>query len=216
MHRLVFTYFLLVAISSAARAEDKPRTPTSFPAKVSANGRFLLDQNEKPFFWLADTAWELFHRCTREDADFYLRNRAAKKFNVIQAVVLAEFAGLIQPNPDGHIPLKNNDPTKPVEDYFQHVDWIVNRANELGLVIGMLPTWGDKWNKKWGEGPEIFTLENAATYGEWLARRYKDKAVIWILGGDRPIENDKHKAIIRAMARGLPFDPSGNRARRIG
>ena len=29
------------------------------------------------------------------------------------------------------------------------------------------------------------------------------KPIIWILGGDRPIENDTHREIIRAMARGL-------------
>jgi hypothetical protein len=28
---------------------------------VSANKRFLL-KNAKPFFWLGDTGWELFHR----------------------------------------------------------------------------------------------------------------------------------------------------------
>ncbi|RZK62756.1 MAG: DUF4038 domain-containing protein, partial [Pedobacter sp.] len=32
--------------------------------KVSANNRFLVYENEKPFFYLGDTAWELFHRLT--------------------------------------------------------------------------------------------------------------------------------------------------------
>jgi hypothetical protein len=195
---------LLLLILTPALGADTP-----YPAKVSDSHRYLLDQHDKPFFWLADTAWELFHRCNREDADFYLKNRAAKKFNVIQAVVLAEFAGLVEPNPYGHLPLKDNDPTKPREDYFKHVDCIVNTADELGLVIGMLPTWGDKWNKKWGQGPEIFAPENAAIYGEWLAKRYKDKPIVWILGGDRPIENDRHKAIIRAMAAGLQKGDGG-------
>src|SRR5258708_2293863 len=188
---------LLLVIAPAVPAE------TPYPAKVSDNGRFLLDQHDKGFFWLADTAWELFHRCNREDAEFYLKNRAAKKFNVIQAVVLAELAGLVEPNPYGHLPLTDNDPAKPQEDYFKHVDWIVNKADELGLVIGMLPTWGDKWNKKWGQGPEIFTPENAAAFGEFLGGRYQDKPILWILGGDRPVEDDRQRGIIRAMAAGL-------------
>ena len=54
-----------------------------------------------------------------------------------------------------------------------------------------------------GTGPEIFTPENAAVYGEWLGRRYREKSLIWILGGDRPVENDLHRAILRAMAAGL-------------
>jgi hypothetical protein len=67
----------------------------------------------------------------------------------------------------------------------------------------MLPTWGDKVNRKWGGGPEIFTPENAATFGAFLGKRYKDKPVIWILGGDRPVENERHLAIWRAMAAGI-------------
>ncbi len=212
---------------------DTPRNPdhaargpahgqTAFPTKISPNHRYLIDQNDKPFFYLADTAWELFHRLNRDDADLYLRDRAAKRFTVIQAVVLAEFGGLDVPNPYGHLPLIDKDPTRPVEAYFEHVDFVVNRADALGLVIGMLPTWGDKWNKKWGLGPEIFTPENAANFGEFLGKRYKDKPIIWILGGDRPVENDRQKSIIRAMAAGLKkgdggrhlmtFHPTGGRS----
>jgi len=155
------------------------------------------------FFYLGDTAWELFHRLTREEAEFYLKDRAAKGFTVIQAVVLAEFDGLNTPNAEGHKPLHNNDPTQPNEAYFDLVDWVVNKAEELGLYIGMLPTWGDKVNKKWGVGPEIFTPENAKVYGEFLGRRYRGKPIIWILGGDRPIESERHLQIWRAMAEGL-------------
>jgi hypothetical protein len=177
--------------------------------RVSADGRWLVWADGKPFFYLGDTAWELFHRLNREEADLYLQDRAAKGFTVIQAVVLAELDGLGTPNPYGEVPLIDKDPTKPNEAYFRHVDYIVAKAESLGLFIGMLPTWGDKWNKKWGVGPEIFTPENARIYGRWLARRYKDRPVIWILGGDRPIENDRHREIIRAMAAGLTEGDAG-------
>jgi len=184
-------------------------TVLAFPAgslprlKVSENQHFLVTETGQPFFWLGDTAWELFHRLSREEAEKYLDNRARKSFTVIQAVVLAEFGGLTDPNYYGQLPLISNDPSRPNEDYFLHVDWIVAKANSHGLYVGMLPTWGDKWNKKWGAGPEIFTPQNARTYGEWLGRRHKDAGIIWILGGDRPVENDTHRAILEAMARGL-------------
>ncbi|WP_395750450.1 DUF4038 domain-containing protein [Prosthecobacter sp.] len=170
--------------------------------KVAADHRHLETADGKPFFLLGDTAWELFHRLTREEAELYLKNRAAKGFNTVLAVALAEYE-FDQPNAYGEMPLESNDPTKPREAYFQHVDWIVNKAESLGLYTALLPTWGDKWNKKWGKGPEIFTPENAATYCEWLAKRYKDKPIIWILGGDRSVDNDAQRAIIRAMAAGL-------------
>ena len=178
--------------------------------KVGENKHFLVKDDGSPFFYLGDTAWELFHRATREDADIYLSNRALKGFTVIQVVVLSEFNGLAATNAYGHLPLKANDPAQPSEDYFKHVDYVVNKAEKLGLFIGMLPTWGDKWNKNRGVGPEIFTPANAEAYGEFLGKRYRDKPIIWILGGDRDPQSDQHLAVIRAMAKGLRKGDGGN------
>jgi len=69
--------------------------------RVSANRRHLERPDGTPFFYLADTAWELFHRLSVEDAGRYLQDRAAKGFTVIQAVVLAELDGLETPTPLG-------------------------------------------------------------------------------------------------------------------
>jgi hypothetical protein len=170
---------------------------------VSENHRELVTAEGKPFIYLGDTAWELFHRLSREETEFYLKDRASKGFNVIQAVAIAEFGGLIEPNREGQTPLTDNDPTKPRDEYFQHIDFVVKRAAKLGIYTGILPTWGDKVNKKWGEGPEIFTPENARVYGEWIGHRYKDQPIIWILGGDRPIQNERHRLVFRAMAEGI-------------
>jgi hypothetical protein len=199
------TLLLAFALQSVPRAAgaEVPRL------KVAPNGRFLVYSDGRPFFYLGDTAWELFHRLNREEADRYLQDRARKSFTVIQAVALAELDGLNAPNPYGHRPLIDNDPTRPdvkdgpENDYWDHVDYIVDRAASLGLFIGFLPTWGDKWNRKWGVGPEVFTPENAEIYGEWIGRRYRDRPVIWILGGDRPVENDTQREIVRRMALGL-------------
>jgi len=195
---------ILIALGSPSLTAATPPQ-----LRISDNQRYLVQSDGHPFFYLGDTAWELFHRLNREEADQYLTDRAAKGFTVIQAVALAELNGLDDPNPYGHRPLIDHDPTRPDvqdgpnNDYWDHVDWIVDRANTLGLWIGFLPTWGDKWNKKWGVGPEIFTPENARQYGEWLGRRYRHKAIIWITGGDRPVESDSHRAITQAMAEGL-------------
>ncbi|MBC8164328.1 MAG: glycoside hydrolase family 140 protein [Bryobacteraceae bacterium] len=175
--------------------------------QVSPNKRFLVLANGKPFFYLGDTAWELFHRLNREDATVYLEDRARKGFTVIQAVALAELDGLNDPNAYGHRPLVDNDPLRPDvkegpdNDYWDHVDFVVKKANSLGLYIGFLPTWGDKWNGR--QGPAVFTAENAGAYGEWLGRRYRDAGLIWILGGDRRVENEVHRQILAVTAAGL-------------
>ena len=56
---------------------------------IHLNKRFLM-RDGHPFFYLGDTAWELFHRLTLEDAKYYFDNRAELGFNVIQSVLLSE------------------------------------------------------------------------------------------------------------------------------
>lgn len=191
--------------------------------RISDDKRHLVTKDGKPFFWLGDTAWELFHRLSREEAQAYLQNRADKGFTVIQAVVLAELDGLNTPNAYGDKPLIDNDPTKPNEAYFRHVDFIVTEAAKRGLIIAMLPSWADKWYKDtWGTGPEIFNPENAKAYGEWIGKRYANATnLVWVLGGDRMPQNETHLSVIRKMAEGikstdknhlLTFHPTGGQS----
>jgi hypothetical protein len=171
--------------------------------RISENRRFIVKADGTPFFYLGDTAWELFHRLDRDEAAHYLRTRAQQRFTVIQAVALAEFDGLRTPNAYGHVPFCDLDPTQPNEDYFKHVDWVVERAAAEGLITGLLPTWGDKVNMAWGKGPAVFNPENARAYGRFLGRRYRDLPLIWILGGDRRLETGPHLLTYRAMAQGI-------------
>jgi hypothetical protein len=191
-------------VDPAGRNAPAPSVePSRGALQVSPDGRFIVHAEGTPFFWLADTAWELFHRLSREETEHYLEDRRSKGFTVIQAVVLAELDGLSDPNPYGEVPLIDGDPARPNEAYFRHVDYIVDQAAARGIFVGMLPTWGDKFNKKWGVGPEVFTTENARTFGEFLGTRYGEKPIVWILGGDRNPETADHLAIIRAMAEGI-------------
>ncbi|MEM6630273.1 MAG: glycoside hydrolase family 140 protein [Bacteroidota bacterium] len=175
---------------------------------VSDTQRYLVREDGTPFFYLGDTAWELFHRLSAEEAEKYLRNRAAKGFTVIQAVVLAQLGGLAAPNANGDLPLEFGDPTKPIEAYFEHVDSIVRMANDLGLFIGMLPTWGSYWSQTNGNNA-IFTTESAYTFGKYVGQRYKEDQVIWILGGDENIQTSKERALIEAMAKGIQEGDGG-------
>jgi len=211
MPRLYLTLFGFLLFFQSIAQKPVPASAALSKLYIIKDKRYIMRGDGKPFFWLGDTAWELFHRLNREEADLYLKNRAAKGFTVIQAVVLAELDGLTQPNQYGQLPLSNNDPTKPNEAYFQHIDWVVNRAAELGLVIAMVPTWGDKFNKKWGKGPEIFNTQNARVYGEFLGRRYRSKPIIWVLGGDRNPDGEQRMAIVRGMAEGLKKGDGGTK-----
>jgi len=209
MKKIIFL-LLIVLVPFVLKASDPVNIFNHGKLKVSENHHFLMFEDGTPFFYLGDTGWELFHRLNEKDTEKYLENRRNKGFNVIQAVILAELDGLNVPNSEGNNPLIDNDIEKPNEAYFKHVDWVLKKAEKKGMFIGLLPTWGDKWNKKWGVGPVIFTPENAFTYGKFLGNRYKNQPnIIWILGGDRPVETDLQRQIIEQMAKGLKEGDGG-------
>jgi hypothetical protein len=65
-----------------------------------------------------------------------------------------ELPGLLRlntANAYGHRPLVNNDPAKPdvkdgpANDYWDHVDYIVDKANSLGLFVGFLVGLDGEW-----------------------------------------------------------------------
>jgi hypothetical protein len=203
MRRLSVVLVVLAVLScwTVQAGHAGRRSVKGLKLRVNSDGRFLEEQGGKPFFYLGDTAWTLFKRLTREEADEYLRNRAAKGFTVIQAYVLR---GLNVRNVYGDLTVVDRDPTRLNEAFFKNVDWIVNRANDLGLVMAMVVSYGEHVN---GKQEKVFDASNAYTYGKLLAARYKDNAVIWLLGGDR---NPQQEAEVwSAMARGLK-DGSGH------
>ncbi len=208
MKQLFIATILLFFTASMLHSQENPWQGPSADfshgkLKVSENKRFLVFEDGTPFYYLGDTGWELFHRLNKDETEKYLENRRSKGFTVIQAVALAELDGLNTPNAEGNKSLIDNDPLKPNEAYFAHIDWVIKKAKEKGIFIGLLPTWGDKVDKRWGLGPVIFNKENAFKYGQWIGNRYKYfKNIIWINGGDRDGGGD-NKAIWEAIAEGI-------------
>jgi hypothetical protein len=163
---------------------------------VSPDHHFLQYQDGRPFFWLADTAWLLFEKLDRENTETYLEDRRRKGFTVVQAVLLH---GADEMNPDGSPALVNSDPGKPnlqEHGYWDHVDWVIDRAAEKGIFIAIVPAWGSL--VKAGQ----LNTGNAALYATFLARRYKEEPnIFWILGGD--IRGDQNGDVWRLMGRTL-------------
>jgi len=201
---VVLAVAFLTSFTGAAPAE------VAGPIKISPNGRYFVDRDEKPFFWLGDTAWPLLARYSKSQAEAYLRNRAAKGFTVVQCVAAWPWAGSFedtpnvppstndpQPNVFGELPWLNNNPATPNDAYFRHVDYLVESANRQGLVLAILPTWGQFVNET-----RVLNMSNARAYGRWLGKRYKDAPnIIWVNGGDRvPLGFEE---VYRELARGL-------------
>lgn len=195
-HTLVFVFMIHPLLSQQING----------PIQIHKNQKYFTDPEGKPFFWLADTAWELFHRLDFEETEYYLDTRKSQGFNVVQAVVLSELDGINTPNAFGEKPFKDLQNWEYNDPYFVHVDKVLELASKKGIYIALLPTWGDKlFKNSWGIGPEIFTPETAFNYGLWIGNRYKNQEnVVWILGGDRnPRENSKDVLVWNEMARGI-------------
>ncbi|QRK12545.1 DUF4038 domain-containing protein [Archangium violaceum] len=187
--------------------------PLAALPKLRVNGRFLVKADGSPFFWMADTAWQLLPWLNRSEVQTYLDNRAERGFNVIQAVALGPQSGAYN-NVYNDFPFVNFDYTKPnvtpgsdpnnatQYDYWDHVDYIINEAEARGIYTALLPTWGTLVK----EGH--ITLAHAETYGRFLGSRYASKPIIWVLGGD--VDPSGNEAVWRAMAKGIAIGVSGS------
>jgi hypothetical protein len=193
---------LLAAVLGGPAAPEQV-DPALPPVRVSDDGRFFVHADGTPFFWLADTAWSIFVNLDRAEVQRYLDARAAQGFTVIQAVAVFPQAGGPGPNRYGHDPLA--DGMTPAvsdtgDDYWDHVDFVVDAAAQRGLRIGLLPVWADT------QAGELVTAENAGAYGEFLGKRYGDR-VVWIMGGDSGA--DGVEDVWRALAEGVAVGANG-------
>lgn len=158
--------------------------------KVSNNQRYLQN-GETPFFWLGDTAWLLFCNMSLEETYVYLKNRKEKGYNVIQATLVHTKD---QQTIDGALALHNNEfgSVYLESGYWEHVEEVIKMAEELGLYMGLLPSWGSFVKN------DILNKDNVVSYTEYLVNRYKKYPnIIWIAGGD--VRGDANPEVVKLM-----------------
>jgi hypothetical protein len=210
----------------ALAAQRTPGSVATSSLVVNENGRHL-QRDGAPFFWLGDTGWLLFQSATREDAEFYLERRAEQGFTVIQAaIVMGEeigvgampLAGTLKANVYGDQAFVAGDPTRPAltagsdprladeYDYWDHVDYIVERASAHGLTLALAPLFVGYT----GPGYRYLTPERSFDFGLFLGRRYGGAAhVIWILGGDNTPSTAAAQHLWNELARGITVGTAG-------
>lgn len=209
------TFFFVIVFSAAIFSSNptfsQPWVEHGRLTVKAANPHYIAFDDGKPFFWFGDTAWELFHRLSREEAALYLQNRKKKGFNVIQAVAISEFHENKKTNFYGDSLFVDNDVLQPltsIDDtangYWDHLRYIINLAKQEGLYIGLLPTWGE-WVTPRQHRALFNTPKDGYKYGWFLSNYLKEfPNIIWILGGDRnPDETKNGIDIWRAMAEGI-------------
>lgn len=169
------------------------------PIGVSPNGRYFIDLNGRPFFWLGDTQWELCRGFSLADAGTILADRKAKGFTVIQVMLTGVGDGGEQ-NLAGHTPWVGDDPARPNDPYFDHVDSVVELAREMGVVLAL------------GVFHQLqasrITTQNARTYSRWVARRYREAPnLIWSM---YPRAEQGYVPVLRELGAGLQEGDGGS------
>ena len=149
---------------------------THGPLHVAAN-RLTLENGDRPFFWLGDTAWLLFTQLDLPQSERYLRNRRDKHFNVIQATLVHFIPG--PDKPDSLLAGFNFSRPEQQEAYWRHVDQVVGLAETHGLYTALLPCWGSMVKNG------LLNQDNVQIYADFLANRYGRRPnIIWVTGGD--------------------------------
>jgi hypothetical protein len=162
--------------------------------KVSDNDHFLVKEDGTPFFYLGDTAWELFRMTTREEATAYLETRKDQGFTVIMACshgVERSPYDLEVANRYGYEPFTNQDFDTPRvvdgngNDYWDHVDYVLDEAERLGLYVAFLPYWARDYAVSYScNGVRCVDEDTGYTIGYFFGERYGSRNnLIWVIGG---------------------------------
>ena len=181
---------LLTVFSFSTWAANNQKPWDNGRLKISDNQRFLEHENGTPFFWQGDTGWLLPERLDRAEAEWYLQRCREEGYNVVQIQVIDGVPAYnIYGQPSHPLPTE----TATGYGYWDHLDYIINLAQQNGIYIGMVCIWGGL--VKDGK----LSVEEARKYGTFLANRYKDKPnIIWFMGGD--IQGDIKPEVWNALA----------------
>ena len=208
-------------------ATESPKAPTAgapaFPVKVSANGRYLVDQNNTPFLIVGDTPQGMISRLNEKEIDDFFADRQAHGFNTMGWVdVLCGgrdfITNIYATTPDGIRPFTGflpggtdhtyYDLSKPNEAYFQRLDHIVTLGAKHNMLIFIDPIETAGW---------LQTLRNnglaaANAYGQYLGNRYKKfPNVAWLSGNDfGGWQKESDDALVKAVAKGIKSADPGH------
>jgi len=161
-----------------------------YPLRISADKRHLDDQYGTPFLLQGEAAWSLIARATREEAVTYLKNRAEKGFNTVLVNLIEHwFAEKPPKNAYGEEPFtRPNDFSAPNEKYFEHADWVIEKAAVYNIQLLLAPMYLGYPGTEEGRFSEILaaSLGQTLEYGAYLGKRYsKFDNLLWSMGADR-------------------------------
>lgn len=159
------------------------------PLTVSANGRYLIDQNGVPFLLAGEDCASLIAQGTNANIITYLDNRKAKGFNAVWANLLEhKFSTNAPNNIDNVAPFSGTAFQSSENDtYFQRADYLLAQAAARGIVVLLFPLYlgfggGDEG---WAVEVEAASTAQMQAWGTWVGNRYTGTPnIVWVVGAD--------------------------------
>jgi hypothetical protein len=179
---------------------------------LSPDKKYLVDQTTgKPFFITGDSAWSILVELDNGDAQAYLADRANKGFNAIIVNLIEHMysdtaCAVGRGDKGGDCPFTGAPFATPNEAYFAHVDYIVQSAERLGIVVFLDPAFsGYNCNDEgWCAETQAASLQTMRNWGTYVGNRYKKYSnIFWVIGGDIDPGSYGIKDKLNAMAEGI-------------
>jgi hypothetical protein len=158
------------------------------PLRVSMDRRYLEYANGRPFFWLADTAWNGPLKSDEADWEHYLADRRLKGFSAIQFVA-THWLGAAA-DAEGRPAYTNPEKIRIEPAFFQRLDRRIDRINDFHLVAAPVLAWAATWSLgsiHLNPGTSLAD-DQIIVLIRYLISRYGAHQVVWILAGDGSYE----------------------------
>jgi len=210
----IWLNILLIGLMAAALTGNAGAAGPVYPVKVSANKRYLVDQNNAPFLITGDSPQGLMVDLSPAQADSYFANRQAHGFNTVWInLVCNSYTG---GRPDGsaydgmlpftgYLPggkdLAHYDLSKPNEAFFARCDEMLTLAAKHNLLVFLDPIETGGWlTTMVNNGPKA-----CQDFGKYLGNRYKNfDNIVWMSGNDFQKWSDSgNDAVAIAVAKGI-------------
>ncbi len=197
------------AFTCTAARRTTPFT-THGPLRVSRDRRHLAHQDDTPFFWLADTAWNGPLKSSLDEWVFYLDQRTQQRFTAVQWVT-TQWRAAPDGDRDGRFAYTGLEKIDVNPAFFQRLDERVDLMNRVGLLSVPVLLWAIPGGSNPDINPGVSLPEDQAILlARYMVARWGAHDVVWLLAGDgdyRDAKSDKWKRIGRAVFGGRPHAP---------
>ena len=174
------------SLSQVATATTTAGSYTAaYPLNLSANKRYLIDQNNVPFLMIGDAPQSLIGDLSEANASAYFADRKAAGINAVWINLLCNAYTYCNSNGttfDGLAPFTvTGDISTPNDAYFKRVDDMINVAAQNGIVVFLDPIETGGWLPVLRNNG----LTKAFNYGVYVGNRYKAMTnIVWLSGND--------------------------------